>query len=60
VADPNEPLLHLLLGHIYDRMGLKELAAEAFEEARVLFDGAPLMGATSPTRGKDRSTCWLS
>jgi hypothetical protein len=36
VADPNEPALHLLLGHVYDRMGLKELAAEAFEEARLL------------------------
>ena len=35
-ADPNEPTLHLLLGHVYDRIGLKELAAEAFEEARLL------------------------
>jgi hypothetical protein len=36
VADPNEPTLHLLLGHMYDRIGLKGLAAEAFEEARLL------------------------
>jgi hypothetical protein len=35
-ADPHEPALHLLVGHVYDRMGLKELAAEAFEQARVL------------------------
>jgi hypothetical protein len=36
IADPHEPTLHLLLGHVYDRMGLKELAAEAFEAARLL------------------------
>jgi hypothetical protein len=35
-ADPNDPTLHLLLGHVYDRMGLKDAAAEAFEEARLL------------------------
>jgi hypothetical protein len=35
-ADRDEPALHLLLGHVYDRMGLKEPAAEAFEEARLL------------------------
>jgi hypothetical protein len=35
-ADPNEPVLHLLLGHIYDRIDLKGLAAQAFEEARGL------------------------
>jgi hypothetical protein len=35
-ADPNDPTLHLLLGHVYDRMGLKESAAEAFEAARLL------------------------
>jgi Tfp pilus assembly protein PilF len=34
-ADPNEPTLHLLLGHVFDRMGLKSAAA-AFEEARLL------------------------
>jgi hypothetical protein len=35
-ADANDPTLHLLLGHVYDRMGLKELAAEGFEAARLL------------------------
>jgi hypothetical protein len=35
-ADPNDPTLHLLLGHVYDRVGLKELAAEGFEAARLL------------------------
>jgi hypothetical protein len=35
-ADANEPTLHLLLGHVYDRMGLKEAAAAAFEEVRLL------------------------
>jgi hypothetical protein len=34
-ADANDPTLHLLLGHVYDRMGLKEPAA-AFEDARLL------------------------
>jgi hypothetical protein len=34
-ADPNDPTLHLLLGHVYDRMGHREAAAEAFEEARL-------------------------
>jgi hypothetical protein len=34
-ADPDEPTLRLLLGHVYDRMGLKEAAA-AFEAARHL------------------------
>jgi hypothetical protein len=35
-ADPNEPTLHLLLGHVYDQTGLKEAAAAAFEAARLL------------------------
>jgi len=35
-ADPAEPALHLLLGHVYNKIGLKELAAEAVEEVRVL------------------------
>jgi hypothetical protein len=35
-ADANEPTLHLLLGYVYDRMGLKEAAGAAFEEARLL------------------------
>jgi hypothetical protein len=35
-ADPSEPALHLLLGHVYDKIGLKEFAGEVFEEVRVL------------------------
>ena len=35
-ADPEEPTLHLLLGHIYDRTGLKGLAANEFDEAEAL------------------------
>lgn len=35
-ADPDEPSLHLMLGHAYERVGLKELAAEEFDEAQFL------------------------
>jgi len=35
-SDPDEPTLHLLLGHVYDRTGLKGLAANEFDEAEVL------------------------
>jgi len=35
-ADPDEPNLHLLLGHVYERTGLSELAAEEFDEAQFL------------------------
>ncbi len=35
-ADPDEPNLHLMLGHVYERTGLKELAAEEFDEAQFL------------------------
>jgi hypothetical protein len=35
-ADPDEPSLHLMLGHVYERTGLKELAAEEFDEAQFL------------------------
>lgn len=34
-AAPEEPTLHLLLGRVNERVGLKDLAAEAFAEARV-------------------------
>jgi tetratricopeptide (TPR) repeat protein len=34
-AAPEEPTLHLLQGRVYERVGLKELAAEAFAEARL-------------------------
>jgi len=35
-ADPDEPTLHLLLGQVYDTMGLGELAQREFTEARDL------------------------
>ena len=35
-TDPEEPTLHLLLGHVYDRIGLKGLAANEFDEAEAL------------------------
>jgi hypothetical protein len=35
-ADPDEPTLRLLLGYVYDRLGLKELAAREFDEAEYL------------------------
>jgi hypothetical protein len=35
-ADRDEPTLHLLLGDLYTRTGLTELAAESFDEAQFL------------------------
>jgi len=35
-TDPEEPTLHLLLGHVYDRIGLKGMAANEFDEAEAL------------------------
>ncbi len=35
-AEPDEPNLHLLLGHVYEREGLKDLAAEEYDEAQFL------------------------
>jgi hypothetical protein len=35
-AAPEEPTLHLMLGHVYDRTGLKQLAANEFDEAEAL------------------------
>lgn len=40
-ADPDEPTLHLLLGQIYERIGLKELAEEEFREAQILTTRKP-------------------
>jgi hypothetical protein len=40
-ADPDEPNLHLMLGHVYERTGLKELAAEEFDEAQFLSSRIP-------------------
>jgi hypothetical protein len=35
-ADPDEPSLHVLLGNVYERVGLDDLAAEEFDEAQFL------------------------
>lgn len=35
-AAPEEATLHLLLGHVYDRTGLKQLASSEFDEAETL------------------------
>jgi lipoprotein NlpI len=35
-ASPDEATLHLLLGQVYDRTGLKALAASEFDEAEAL------------------------
>src|SRR5262245_4626853 len=35
-ASPEEPTLRLLLGHVYDRTGLTQLAATEFDEAEAL------------------------
>lgn len=40
-ADPDEPTLRLLLGHVYDRTGLAELAAAQFDEAQFLSSPRP-------------------
>jgi hypothetical protein len=40
-ADPDEPTLRLLLGYVYDRLGLKELAAREFDEAEYLATRRP-------------------
>lgn len=36
VTDPDEPTLHTLLAHLYQRMGLPDQAAESFDEAQFL------------------------
>jgi hypothetical protein len=40
-ADSSEPTLHQLLGHVYDRMGMKDLATDSFDEARFLSTPRP-------------------
>jgi len=40
-ADPDEPTLHQLLGWVYERTGLPDLAAEAFAEAQYLSTRTP-------------------
>ena len=38
-SDPDEPTLHFLLGEVYDKTGLKNLAAEEYGEAEFLRKG---------------------
>lgn len=40
-ASPTEPGLHHLLGHVYDRAGMRALAVDAFDEARFLSTPRP-------------------
>ncbi len=40
-SDASEPTLHQLLGHVYDRMGMKDLATDSFDEARFLSTPRP-------------------
>jgi len=40
-ADPDEPSLHLMLGHVYERTGLPALAGEEFDEAHYLSSRTP-------------------
>jgi hypothetical protein len=39
--DPDEPTLHLLLGNLYLKAGLPDLAAESYQEAQFLLTRAP-------------------
>jgi hypothetical protein len=40
-TNPQEPSLQQLLGHVYDRMGIRDLAVDAFDEARFLSTPRP-------------------
>ncbi|MFQ5830453.1 MAG: tetratricopeptide repeat protein [Candidatus Methylomirabilia bacterium] len=40
-SDPDEPSLHHLLGHLYEGVGLKDLAAQEFQEAQFLSTPKP-------------------
>jgi hypothetical protein len=40
-ADPDEPSLHLMLGHVYERTGLPAMAGEEFDEAQYLSTRTP-------------------
>jgi hypothetical protein len=48
--DPDEPTLHVMLGHLYEAVGLKQEAARAFETARSLQPSGPDVGASSGAR----------
>ena len=39
--DPDEPTLRQLLGYVYDRVGLIDLAAQEFDEAEFLATRKP-------------------
>ena len=39
--DPDEPTLRQLLGYVYDRVGLVDLAAQEFDEAEFLATRKP-------------------
>jgi hypothetical protein len=40
-ADPDEPDLHVMLGQIYERLSLQELAAQEYDEAQFLISAPP-------------------
>ena len=40
MRDPDEPALHQLLGNLYTKAGLPDLAAESFDEAQFLMTNA--------------------
>jgi Tfp pilus assembly protein PilF len=40
-TDPDEPTLHFLLAEIYEKAGLKELAAEEYSESDFLLKQRP-------------------
>jgi Tfp pilus assembly protein PilF len=40
-ADSDEPTLHFVLGDLYDKTGLKNLASEEYNEAEFLSKGKP-------------------
>ena len=40
-GDPGEPSLHLMLGNVYERIGLGDLAIEEFDEAQFLTSRVP-------------------
>ena len=40
-ADPDEPDLHVMLGQVYERLGLQGLAAQEYDEAQFLISTPP-------------------
>jgi hypothetical protein len=40
-ADPDEPSLHVMLGQLYERLGLQDLATQEYDEARFRILAAP-------------------